>query len=46
MKLWRISNYANLSGKGGFYSGERWHTQGQPVVYLAEHDAPNFRKIG
>jgi RES domain-containing protein len=36
MILWRISNHADLSGVGGLYASARWHTQGKPVVYLAE----------
>jgi RES domain-containing protein len=37
MILWRISNHADLSGMGGLYASARWHTQGKPVVYLAEN---------
>jgi RES domain-containing protein len=33
--LWRISAFADLSGRGGFLAGGRWHTVGNPVVYLA-----------
>jgi RES domain-containing protein len=33
--LWRISGYADLSGRGGILAGGRWHTAGRPVVYLA-----------
>ena len=36
MILWRISNHADLSGVGGLYASARWHTQGRPIVYLAE----------
>jgi RES domain-containing protein len=39
MLLWRVSNYADLSGEGGLHAGGRWHTRGQRVVYLAEHPA-------
>ena len=35
MILWRISTYSDLSGRGGFIAGGRWHTVGRPVVYLA-----------
>jgi RES domain-containing protein len=34
--LWRISNYADLSGEGSRLSSARWHTEGERVVYLAE----------
>ncbi len=36
MKLWRISNYADLKGIGGIKTPGRWHNKGIPVVYLAE----------
>jgi RES domain-containing protein len=39
MDLWRISNYADLSGTGGIRAGGRWHTRGRPIVYLADHPA-------
>jgi RES domain-containing protein len=37
--LWRISNYPDLSGEGGRIASARWHTEGRPVVYLAESPA-------
>jgi RES domain-containing protein len=37
--LWRISQHADLSGAGGLHAGGRWHSRGQPVVYLADHPA-------
>ncbi len=36
MILWRISNHPDLKGRGGLFASARWHTQGRPVVYLAE----------
>jgi RES domain-containing protein len=33
--LWRISNYADLSGEGGLRADGRWHTRGHRIVYLA-----------
>lgn len=39
MIAWRISNYADLHGLGGLLVGGRWHSAGQPVVYLADHAA-------
>ncbi|MDU4254536.1 RES family NAD+ phosphorylase [Pseudomonas sp.] len=35
-KLWRISPFADLSGRGGVLASGRWHSAGRPVVYLAE----------
>jgi RES domain-containing protein len=37
MELWRISNYADLSGLGGLRAAGRWHSQGRRIVYLADH---------
>src|ERR1700730_10758484 len=37
MELWRISNYADLSGIGGVRAAGRWHSQGKRIVYLADH---------
>jgi RES domain-containing protein len=37
--LWRISEYANLNGEGGRTGSARWHTMGNPIVYLAESPA-------
>ena len=39
MRLWRISNHADLSGEGGRVVEGCWHRLGQRVVYLAEHPA-------
>ncbi|POA16914.1 RES domain-containing protein [Pseudomonas sp. FW300-N1A1] len=35
MIFWRISAFADLTGRGGILAGGRWHTAGRPVVYLA-----------
>lgn len=39
MILWRISNYADLSGVGGLMRQGRWHHRGRPIVYLASSAA-------
>jgi RES domain-containing protein len=39
MRLWRISNFANLSGEGGLLASGRWHSRGRRVVYLSDHPA-------
>ena len=36
MRLWRISNYADLRGLGGLKAAARWHHRGAPVVYTSE----------
>ncbi|MGA1800801.1 RES family NAD+ phosphorylase [Rhizobium sp. HT1-10] len=35
--LWRISNYADLSGRGGLVAPGRWHEMGTAVVYCCDH---------
>jgi RES domain-containing protein len=37
--FWRISAFADLSGAGAKIASARWHTKGNPVVYLAESPA-------
>src|SRR5213593_1999454 len=39
MILWRISKRSTLDGRGGLFASARWHTQGRPIVYLAETPA-------
>jgi len=39
VRLWRISNHADLSGEGGRLAAGRWNLLGRRVVYLAEHPA-------
>lgn len=39
MRLWHISNYADLSGLGGLRFPARWHNRGRPIIYTAEHPA-------
>jgi len=37
--FWRISNHADLSGRGGRIASSRWHTKGSRIVFLAESPA-------
>jgi RES domain-containing protein len=39
MILWRVSRFRDLKGIGGLRASARWHTAGQPIVYLAESPA-------
>ncbi|KGF68562.1 hypothetical protein LL06_15755 [Hoeflea sp. BAL378] len=39
MRIWRISNHADLSGIGGTYHAGRWNHLGRRIVYCAEHPA-------
>lgn len=45
MILWRISNYATLDGRGGLLASARWHTQGRPIVYLAQSPAGALAEV-
>jgi RES domain-containing protein len=39
MRLWRISNHADLRGAGGLRAGGRWHSAGHPIVYCGTSPA-------
>ena len=41
MILYRVSNHADLTGKGGELGDGRWHTRqlGRRIVYLSDHPA-------
>jgi RES domain-containing protein len=43
--LWRISNYADLSGTGGLLHRGRWHNRGRPVVYLSQSAASALLEV-
>jgi RES domain-containing protein len=43
--LWRISNYADLSGNGGLKVSARWHTRGHRIVYLSSSPASALLEI-
>ncbi|MEJ6781597.1 RES family NAD+ phosphorylase [Aminobacter sp. Piv2-1] len=45
MRLWRIANYADLSGQGGKFSAGRWNFLGTPMVYCADHPATALVEI-
>jgi RES domain-containing protein len=45
MRVWRISNHADLGGIGGLRAGGRWHHRGQPVVYCAENPAAALLEV-
>lgn len=45
MQLWRISDYRNLSGRGGVRASARWHTAGEPIVYLADSPAASLLEV-
>ncbi|WP_075995688.1 RES family NAD+ phosphorylase [Salaquimonas pukyongi] len=37
MKVWRISAFADLSGRGGMIYAARWNHRGTPIVYTSDH---------
>jgi RES domain-containing protein len=39
VKLWRISDFADLSGEGGVLASGRWHSKGHRIIYLSDHPA-------
>jgi RES domain-containing protein len=39
VRLWRISDFPDLSGDGGRRAAARWNSAGHPVVYTSEHPA-------
>lgn len=45
MRIWRISNYLDLSGHGGTLSEGRWHKKGFPIVYCSDHPATALLEI-
>ena len=45
MRLWRISDHANLSGDGGIFFSARWHSRGKRIVYLADHPASALLEV-
>lgn len=45
MRLWRISNYMDLSGLGGLKTSARWHSKGRPIIYCADHPAGALLEI-
>lgn len=34
--VWRLSNYADISGRGGLAASGRWHTRPKPIVYCSD----------
>lgn len=43
--LWRVSNYASLSGVGGMRTAGRWHSRGHPVIYCSEDPSTALLEI-
>ena len=45
MRIWRISNYADLYGRGGMISAGRWNPINTPMVYCSDHPATALLEI-
>ncbi|WP_244609078.1 RES family NAD+ phosphorylase [Bradyrhizobium sp. SUTN9-2] len=45
MRIWRISNFDDLSGIGGLKADGRWHDRGRHVVYAADHPASALLEV-
>lgn len=39
MRLWRVSEFADMEGAGGLLYPARWHNVGRPIVYAAQSPA-------
>ena len=45
MRLWRSSEHADLSGRGGLQFSGRWHSRGRRIVYLSDHPASTLLEM-
>ncbi len=45
MRIWRISDFADLSGEGGKLYPGRWNMRGTPMVYCADHPSTAMLEI-
>lgn len=45
MRVWRISNHADLGGRGGLLADGRWHHAGRPVLYCADHPSTALLEV-
>jgi len=45
VRIWRISNFDDLSGVGGLKADGRWHDRGRHVVYAADHPAAALLEV-
>jgi RES domain-containing protein len=45
MRIWRISEFADLSGDGGKMYPGRWNMRNSPVVYCADHPSTALLEI-
>jgi RES domain-containing protein len=45
MRVWRMSNFADLSGDGGLAAAGRWYSRGRRVVDLSDHPASALLEV-
>ena len=45
MKLWRISEFADLTGEGGLHYAARWNEGGLAIVYCSDHPSTSLLEI-
>jgi RES domain-containing protein len=45
VRLWRISDFDDLSGQGALLRSARWHSVARPLVYLADHPASALLEV-
>jgi RES domain-containing protein len=45
VRIWRISNFDDLSGVGGLKADGRWHDRGRHAVYAADHPASALLEV-
>jgi RES domain-containing protein len=45
VRIWRISNFDDLSGVGGLKADGRWHDRGRHAVYGADHPASALLEV-
>ncbi len=45
MRIWRISEFADLSGEGGIEAPGPWNEKGVPIVYCTDHPSTAFLEI-
>ena len=45
MRIWRISEFADLSGEGGRLFPSRWNRREVPIVYCADHPSTSLLEI-
>jgi len=45
VRIWRISNFGDLSGVGGLKADGRWHDRGRHAVYAADHPASALLEV-